>query len=87
MGVGIQVHPLEKEYTSGWWVLLYNQQTYSDTQGLKDKCFLFGEKKQNPIGWSLGKRIHKYEENITPGDGWKDRIREAKEVRKQGQAF
>ena len=40
MGVGIQVHPLEKEHTSGWWVLLYNQQAYSVIQGLKNKCFL-----------------------------------------------
>lgn len=45
MGVGIQVHPLEKEHTSGCWVLLYNQQAYSDIQGLKDKYFLLGGKK------------------------------------------
>lgn len=46
MGVGIQVHPLEKEHTSGWWVLLCNQQAYSDRGGLQHKCFLLEEKKQ-----------------------------------------
>jgi hypothetical protein len=39
MGVGIQLHPLEKEHTSGCWVLLYNQQAYSDIQDLKPKYF------------------------------------------------
>ena len=49
MGVGTQVHLLEKEHTSGWWVLLYNQQAYSGIQGLKHNCFLLGKRSKNPI--------------------------------------
>lgn len=69
MGVGIQVHPLEKEHTSGWWVLLYNQQAYSAIQGLKNKCFLQGKEKQKSSCVEFGEKNTQYEEDITPGDG------------------
>lgn len=48
MGVGIQVH-LEKEHTSGWWVLLRNQKAYSDIGVFKHKSFLLEGKKKAEI--------------------------------------
>lgn len=62
MGVGTQVHPLEKEHTSGWWVLLYNQRAYLDIQGLKHNCFLSeGKKKQKSNCVEFGEKNMQHE--------------------------
>lgn len=79
MGVGIQVH-LEKEHTSGWWVLLCNQKAYSDIGGFKHKSFLLERKKKAEIQLYVEFREKniQYEENINPGDGWKTELEKQK---------
>lgn len=78
MSVGIQVHTLEKEHTSGcgWWVLLCNQHAYSERGGLKHKRFLLEEEKKAKIQLyvEFREKNTQYEEHRTAEDGRKTEL-------------